>query len=88
MTVMMVYARRISIFINRRPTLKMLALCFLIMIGVLLVAEAFDVHVPKSTVYFGMVFALVVEFLNQKLRKKARPVRLRRSLPPEEKTDT
>jgi predicted tellurium resistance membrane protein TerC len=52
------------------------------------VAEAFDVHVPKSTVYFGMVFALVVEFLNQKLRKKARPVRLRRSLPPEEKTDT
>lgn len=88
MTVMMVYARRISIFINRRPTLKMLALCFLIMIGVLLVAEAFDVHVPKSTVYFGMVFALVVEFLNQKLRKKARPVRLRRSLPPEEKTNT
>lgn len=87
MTVMMVYARRISIFINRRPTLKMLALCFLIMIGVLLVAEAFDVHVPKSTVYFGMVFALVVEMLNQKLRKKARPVRLRQSLPPEEKTE-
>jgi predicted tellurium resistance membrane protein TerC len=76
MSVMMVYARRISIFINRRPTLKMLALSFLIMIGVLLVAEAFDVHVPKSTVYFGMVFALFVEFLNQKMRKKTRPVKL------------
>jgi predicted tellurium resistance membrane protein TerC len=82
MSVMMVYARRISIFINRRPTLKMLALCFLIMIGVLLVAEAFDVHVPKSTVYFGMVFALVVEFLNQKMRKKARPVKLHGTVAP------
>lgn len=77
MSVMMVYARRISIFINRRPTLKMLALCFLIMIGFLLVAEAFDVVVPKTTVYFGMAFALVVEMLNQRVRKKSRPVRLR-----------
>jgi len=88
MSIMMFYARHISIFINRRPTLKMLALCFLIMIGVLLVAEAFDVHVPKATVYFGMVFALIVEFLNQKMRKKARPVTLRgpseRVLPPED----
>jgi predicted tellurium resistance membrane protein TerC len=66
----------------------MLALCFLIMIGALLVAEAFDVHVPKATVYFGMVFALLVEFLNQKMRKKAKPVKLRgatsRVLPPDE----
>lgn len=77
MTVMMIYARRISIFINRRPTLKMLALCFLIMIGFLLVAEAFDVVVPKTTIYFGMAFALVVEMLNQRVRKKARPVKLR-----------
>jgi len=88
MSIMMFYARHISIFINRRPTLKMLALCFLIMIGVLLVAEAFDVHVPKATVYFGMVFALIVEVLNQKMRKKARPVTLRgpseRVLPPED----
>jgi len=77
MSLMMVYSRHISIFINRRPTLKMLALCFLIMIGALLVAEAFDVHVPKATVYFGMVFALLVEFLNQKMRKKAKPIKLR-----------
>lgn len=77
MGVMMIYARRISIFINRRPTLKMLALCFLIMIGFLLVAEAFDVVVPKTTVYFGMAFALVVEMLNHRVRRKSRPVKLR-----------
>ena len=82
MALMMVYARHISIFINRRPTLKMLALCFLIMIGALLVAEAFDVHVPKATVYFGMVFALLVEYLNQKMRKKAKPVTLRGMVEP------
>lgn len=82
MTVMMIFARRISIYINRRPTLKMLALCFLIVIGVLLVAEAFDVHVPKSTVYFGMAFAFVVEILNQQMRKKSRPVKLRNTVAP------
>lgn len=81
MSVMMLFARRISIYINRRPTLKMLALCFLIVIGVLLVAEAFDVHVPKSTVYFGMAFAFVVETLNQQMRKRRKPVRLREVLP-------
>ena len=84
MGIMMAYARHISIFINRRPTLKMLALCFLIMIGALLVAEAFDVHVPKVTVYFGMAFALVVEILNQKMRKRARPVKLRNTVAPPE----
>ena len=64
----------------------MLALCFLIMIGALLVAEAFDVHVPKATVYFGMVFALLVDLLNQRARKKIKPVRLRGTmdLPKEE----
>jgi predicted tellurium resistance membrane protein TerC len=82
MSVMMIYARRISVFINRRPTLKMLALSFLILIGLLLVAEAFDVHVPKGMVYFGMVFALGVEILNQKMRKKAKPVKLRGTVAP------
>ena len=86
MLIMMVYSRRISIYINRRPSIKMLALCFLIMIGALLVAEAFDVHVPKATVYFGMVFALLVDLLNQRARKKIKPVRLRGTmdLPKEE----
>ena len=66
----------------------MLALCFLIMIGALLVAEAFDVHVPKATVYFGMAFALMVDLLNQKSgKKKKRPVRLRNTPDmPEENT--
>ncbi len=86
MLIMMVYSRRISIYINRRPSIKMLALCFLIMIGALLVAEAFDVHVPKATVYFGMVFALLVDLLNQRARRKIKPVRLRGTmdLPKEE----
>jgi len=86
MFIMMVYSRRISIYINRRPSIKMLALCFLIMIGALLVAEAFDVHVPKATVYFGMVFALLVDLLNQRARRKIKPVRLRGTmdLPKEE----
>jgi predicted tellurium resistance membrane protein TerC len=86
MFIMMVYSRRISIYINRRPSIKMLALCFLIMIGALLVAEAFDVHVPKATVYFGMVFALLVDLLNQRARRKVKPVRLRGTmdLPKEE----
>ena len=82
MGLMMVYARRISIYINRRPTLKMLALCFLIVLGVLLVAEALDVHVPRSTVYFGMAFAFIVETLNQKMRKKSKPIKLRETLEP------
>ena len=77
MAIMMIYARRISVYINEHPSIRMLALCFLIMIGALLVAEAFDVVVPKGTVYFGMAFALVVDLLNQRSRKKSRPVKLR-----------
>lgn len=90
MFIMMVYSRRISIYINRRPSIRMLALCFLIMIGALLVAEAFDVHVPKGTVYFGMAFALTVDLLNQRSgKKRKRPVRLRNTPDmPEESPDT
>lgn len=78
MAVMFVFARRISIFVNRRPTIKMLALAFLILIGVLLVAEAFDQHVNKGYIYFAMAFALVVEMLNIKMRSNAaKPVKLR-----------
>ena len=88
MFIMMAYSRRISVYINRRPSIRMLALCFLIMIGALLVAEAFDVHVPKGTVYFGMAFALMVDLLNQKSgKKRKRPVKLRNTpdMPEEEK---
>ena len=67
--VMLIFAPTISDFINKHPTLKMLALSFLLMIGTLLVAEGFHVHVPKGYVYFAMAFSVFVEFLNLKLRK-------------------
>lgn len=77
MIVMLLFSKYIMDFINRRPTVKMLALAFLLMIGVLLVAEAFHVHVPKGYIYFSMAFSLFVEILNSKLRKPSSPVRLR-----------
>ena len=69
----------ISRFIHRHPTVKVLALAFLIMIGTLLVAEGFEVHVPKGYVYFSMAFSMAVEFLNMRLRgrSEAHPVELR-----------
>lgn len=75
--VMFFFARGINQFINRHPTFKMLALSFLIMIGFLLGMEAFDFHVDKGYVYFAMAFAVIVEMLNIRLRKKAAPVQLR-----------
>ena len=68
--VMLVFARKVSDFVNRNPTVKMLALAFLIMIGTLLILDGFHVHVPKGYIYFSLAFSLFVEFLNQKLRKK------------------
>jgi predicted tellurium resistance membrane protein TerC len=59
----------ISDFINNRPTIKMIALAFLVTIGVILVAEAFGQHVPKGYIYFAMVYALLVEFLNIRMRR-------------------
>lgn len=69
MIVMMLFAKPISDFINNRPTIKMIALSFLVTIGVILVAEAFGQHVPKGYIYFAMIYALAVEFLNIKMRK-------------------
>ena len=69
MIIMMLFAKPISHFINSRPTIKMLALAFLVTIGVILVAEAFGQHVPKGYIYFAMVYALFVEFLNIKMRR-------------------
>lgn len=69
MAVMMLFSKPISDFINNRPTIKMIALGFLVTIGVLLVAEAFDQHIPKGYVYFAMVYSLAVEFLNIRMRK-------------------
>jgi predicted tellurium resistance membrane protein TerC len=66
---MIAVSRHVHQFVSRHPTVKVLALSFLLMIGMVLIAEGFDVHVPKSSVYFAMAFALFVEFMNQRLRK-------------------
>src|SRR5215475_6034582 len=82
-TVMMVFAGPISDFVHRHPTMKMLALAFLILIGVMLVGEAFGQHVSKGYIYFAMAFSLGVELLNMRLRGKAAPVPLRHSTMPD-----
>ena len=68
---MMLFAGPIGRFVSDHPTIKMLALAFLVVVGVVLVAEGFGHHVPKGYVYFGMAFSLAVEMLNIHLRKKA-----------------
>jgi predicted tellurium resistance membrane protein TerC len=73
---MMVFATKVSDFIHRHPSVKMLALSFLLMIGVMLVAEGLDQHIPKGYVYFSMAFSVFVEALNIRMRKKVAPVQL------------
>jgi predicted tellurium resistance membrane protein TerC len=80
--VMMFSARAIGDFVDRHPTVKMLALSFLILIGVALIAEGWHYHIPKGYIYFAMAFSVGVEMLNLRLRaKRAAAVRLRRNLP-------
>ena len=85
--VMMLCAGAISDFIDKHPSLKMLALSFLIVVGTVLVAESFEVHVPKGYVYFAMAFSLAVEALNIRLRgalarkRGEEPVKLRKGSP-------
>jgi predicted tellurium resistance membrane protein TerC len=75
---MMVFAGPISRFVDAHPTVKILALSFLILIGVTLIAEGFDQHISKGYIYFAMAFSVMVEMLNLRLRSKTvRPVRLR-----------
>jgi predicted tellurium resistance membrane protein TerC len=73
--VMMLAARSIGDFVDRHPSIKVLALSFLSMVGTLLVAEAFDVHVPKAYVYVAMLFSLAVETLNIRARSKRLAIR-------------
>ncbi len=70
MLIMLAFAEKVSNFVNNHPTVKMLALSFLLMIGMLLVLDAFGVHVPKGYIYFSIAFSLFVEMLNLRMRKK------------------
>jgi predicted tellurium resistance membrane protein TerC len=74
---MMVFSRPISRFVERHPTVKILALSFLLLIGVTLIAEGLDRHIPKGYIYFAMAFSVFVEMLNLRLRgPRAAPVKL------------
>lgn len=82
--VMMFAARPIGEFVDAHPTIKMLALAFLVLVGVTLMAEGFDAHVPKGYIYFAMAFSVAVEMLNIRMRDRRRgraPIKLRRQKP-------
>lgn len=75
--VMLMAAKSIGDFVDEHPTIKVLALSFLILVGVTLMVEGFDVHVPKGYIYFAMAFSVTVEMLNIRMRRKrAAPVKL------------
>jgi predicted tellurium resistance membrane protein TerC len=75
---MMLFAAAIGRFVSSHPTIKMLALSFLLVIGLVLIADGFEHHVPKGYIYFAMAFSVMVEMLNLRMRKRAaRPVELR-----------
>lgn len=76
MIIMLIFVNQISDFVDRHPTIKMLALSFLILIGSMLVAEGFHQHIPKGYIYFAMAFSVLVEMLNIRTRKKAQKVEL------------
>jgi predicted tellurium resistance membrane protein TerC len=80
--VMMFAAKPIGEFVDAHPTIKILALAFLVLVGVTLIAEGFGTHVPKGYIYFAMAFSFAVEMINIRLRKRmVAPVQLRKDLP-------
>ncbi|MDH5656211.1 MAG: TerC family protein [Spirochaetia bacterium] len=78
--VMMVAAKSIGEFVEEHPTVKMLALSFLILVGVALIAESLAFHIPRGYIYFSLAFSVLVELLNIRLRKKAKAVQLYKQL--------
>lgn len=76
--VMMVSADGVSAFVEKHPTVKMLALSFLLLIGVSLMADGLHHHIPKGYIYFAMAFSVFVEMLNLRIRSRAKPVQLRK----------
>ncbi len=84
--VMLFAAKPIGDFVDNHPTIKILALSFLVIVGFTLMVEGFEVHVPKGYIYFAMAFSLGVEMINIKMRKNAdRPVELRKDYPGDQK---
>jgi predicted tellurium resistance membrane protein TerC len=81
MVAMLLSAGPVSAFVERHPSVKILALSFLLLIGVMLVAEGMGTHMQKGYVYFAMAFSLFVELLNMRYRKRQRPLALRRRVP-------
>ncbi len=79
--VMLVAAGPIGEFVDRHPTVKMLALSFLLLVGVALIGEGWDLHIPKGYIYFAMAFAVAVEMLNLRMRAQRKPVELHKHLP-------
>jgi predicted tellurium resistance membrane protein TerC len=84
--IMMVAAEPISAFVHRHPTVKMLALSFLLLIGLSLLLEGFDQHIPKGYIYFAMGFSVFVEMINLRIGRKTPPVRLREAYTAEAET--
>jgi predicted tellurium resistance membrane protein TerC len=74
--VMLIFAKAVGDFVNRHPSMKILALSFLLLIGVMLIAEGAGQHVGKGYIYFAMAFSMLVEILNMRFRKKQKPVEL------------
>ena len=74
--VMVLFAEPVSAFVDRHPTVKILALSFLLLIGTALIAEGLDFHIPKGYIYFAMAFSVMVEMLNLRMRGKSIPVDL------------
>jgi predicted tellurium resistance membrane protein TerC len=81
--VMMFSASAISQFVHRHPTIKMLALSFLLLIGVTLIADGLGQHIAKGYIYFAMGFSVFVELLNTRLRARSGPVQLREAYTPD-----
>jgi predicted tellurium resistance membrane protein TerC len=75
--IMMLSAESISAFVHKHPTVKMLALSFLLLIGLSLMMEGFDQHIPKGYIYFAMGFSVFVEMINLRLRRVTEPVQLK-----------
>lgn len=84
--IMMISAEPISAFVHRHPTVKMLALSFLLLIGLSLLLEGFDHHIPKGYIYFAMGFSVFVEMINLRIRKVIAPVQLHERFVPEPDT--